>query len=248
MKVGVFDSGVGGLSVLKSLLKARLFDELIYYGDTARVPYGVKDKDTIIRFSLEALDFFKPFKIDMLIVACNTVSAYALKILRSHSNIPILGVIDAGVLAVNEDLKDKNKQILVIATKATINSGQYQKRLAKAGFTRIEALATGLFVPMVEEGIFEGELVKSAFHQYFSKISNHPDALILGCTHFPLLSKALQEYFGDKTRLIHSGDAIVEQLQKEFKLTSLKRKSKVKFYASSDVKALKDTANKWLKE
>lgn len=248
MKVGVFDSGVGGLSVLKSLLKARLFDELIYYGDTARVPYGVKDKKTIIRFSLEALDFFKAFHIDMLIIACNTVSAYALKVLRAHSNIPILGVIDAGVLAVKETLMDKNKNILVIATKATINSKSYQKRLSKVGFTHIEALATGLFVPMVEEGIFEGELVQSAFDHYFSKISTRPDALILGCTHFPLLSRALQRYFGDKTKLIHSGDAIVGQLQKEFKLKSQKHKSKVNFYASSDVKALKNTAQIWLAE
>ena len=248
MRIGVFDSGVGGLSVLKSLLKARLFDEIIYYGDTARVPYGVKDKETIVRFSLEALEFFKPFKIDMLIIACNTVSAYALKALRANSNIPILGVIDAGVLAVKEALADKNKQILVIATKATIHSKSYQKRLFKAGFSRIEALATGLFVPMVEEGIFEGELVQSAFRHYFGALQTRPDALILGCTHFPLLSAALQGYFGDKTKLIHSGDAIVGQLQKEFKLKSQKHKSKVSFYASSDIKALKNTAKIWLKE
>lgn len=248
MRVGVFDSGVGGLSVLKSLLKAKLFDEIIYYGDTARVPYGVKDKETIIRFSLEALEFFKAFHIDMLIIACNTASAYALKALRAHSNIPILGVIDAGVLAVKEALADKNKQILVIATKATINSKSYQKRLLRAGFTRVEALATGLFVPMVEEGIFEGELIESAFRHYFSGLLTKPNALILGCTHFPLLSKALQVYFGDSTRLIHSGDAIVGQLQKEFKLKSQKHKSKVSFYASSDIKALKNTAKIWLGE
>lgn len=248
MRVGVFDSGVGGLSVLKSLLKARFFDELIYYGDTARVPYGVKDKETIVRFSLEALDFFKAFRIDMLIIACNTVSAYALKALRASSNIPILGVIDAGVLAVKESLIDKDKQILVIGTKATINSKSYQKRLSKAGFTCIEALETGLFVPMVEEGIFGGELIQSAFRHYFSKLSTQPDALILGCTHFPLLSNALQDYFGDKTRLIHSGDAIVGQLQKEYGLKNQKHKSKVNFYASSDIKALKNTAKIWLKE
>lgn len=246
MKVGVFDSGVGGLSVLKSLLKARLFDELIYYGDTARVPYGVKDKETIIRFSLEALNFFKAFNIDMLIIACNTASAYALKALRSHSNIPILGVIDAGVLAVKEALTDKDKEILVIATKATIRSQSYQKRLSKAGFSHIQALPTGLFVPMVEEGIFEGEFLQSAFKHYFANLTIRPDALILGCTHFPLIAPALQAYFGDKTRLIHSGDAIVGQLQKEFKLTSQKRKSKVSFYATSDVKALKRTACVWL--
>ncbi|TQR56232.1 glutamate racemase [Campylobacter troglodytis] len=316
MTVGVFDSGVGGLTVLKSLLEARLFDELVYYGDTARVPYGVKDKDTIIRFSLEALEFFKPFKLDLLVIACNTVSAYALDQLRKNADFAVFGVIDAGILAVKEALKDKNSQILVLGTRATISSKQYQKRLLRAGFNNITALATGLFVPMVEEGIFEGQLVESLFDHYFKPLnlrqnldlkeanslinskntslfeeklllerSSHTnsshcftelqtknfnqearlnkrestkefkedkhsqakiDALILGCTHFPLLSKSLQGYFGEKTRLIHSGDAIADQLQRKFKLKRQRLKSKVKFYASSDLRALKNTAKLWL--
>ena len=151
MRVGVFDSGVGGLSVLKSLYEANLFEEIIYYGDTARVPYGVKDKETIIKFCLEALEFFKSFKIDMLIIACNTASAYALETLRARADFPIYGVIEAGVRATCKNLEDKDKEILVIATKATINSRQYQINLEKEGFTRVKALATGLFVPMVEE-------------------------------------------------------------------------------------------------
>lgn len=245
MKVGVFDSGVGGLSVLKALLDARLFDEIIYYGDTARVPYGVKDKDTIVRFSLEALGFFEHFGLDMLIIACNTASAYALKDLRQNAKYPVLGVIDAGVLALRKALSDTNAQILVLGTKATIKSQQYQKRLAKAGFTRVQALATGLFVPMVEEGIFDGQLVQATFKHYFKGICT-PDALILGCTHFPLLSKALSAYFGGKTRLIHSGDAIVSQLQSEFNLSPKRHKSRVSFHATSDIKALKSTAKLWL--
>ena len=97
MKVGIFDSGIGGVSVLKSLLQAKLFEEIIYYGDTARVPYGTKDRETIITYSLEALDFFSPYKIDLLIIACNTVSAYALEILREKAPYPVIGVIEAGV-------------------------------------------------------------------------------------------------------------------------------------------------------
>ncbi|MIJ59426.1 glutamate racemase, partial [Salmonella enterica subsp. enterica] len=184
MKIGVFDSGVGGLSVLKSLYEARLFDEIIYYGDTARVPYGVKDKDTIIKFCLEALDFFEQFQIDMLIIACNTASAYALDALRAKAHFPVYGVIDAGVEATIKALHDKNKEILVIATKATIKSEEYQKRLLSQGYTNINALATGLFVPMVEEGIFEGDFLQSAMEYYFKNITT-PDALILACTHFP---------------------------------------------------------------
>ena len=139
MKIGVFDSGVGGLSVLKSLYEARLFDEIIYYGDTARVPYGVKYKDTIVKFCLEALDFFSKFNIDMLIIACNTASAYALDALRLKADFPIYGVIDAGVEATKKALLDKNKKILVIATKATIQSKEYQNRLQKQGFNNVDA-------------------------------------------------------------------------------------------------------------
>ncbi|HEG3131461.1 TPA: glutamate racemase, partial [Campylobacter jejuni] len=189
MKIGVFDSGVGGLSVLKSLYEARLFDEIIYYGDTARVPYGVKDKDTIIKFCLEALEFFEQFQIDMLIIACNTASAYALDVLRTKAHFPVYGVIDAGVEATIKALHDKNKEILVIATKATIKSEEYQKRLLSQGYTNINALATGLFVPMVEEGIFEGDFLQSAMEYYFKNITT-PDALILACTHFPLLGRS----------------------------------------------------------
>ncbi|MBW1462690.1 glutamate racemase, partial [Campylobacter jejuni] len=181
MKIGVFDSGVGGLSVLKSLYEARLFDEIIYYGDTARVPYGVKDKDTIIKFCLEALEFFEQFQIDMLIIACNTASAYTLDALRTKAHFPVYGVIDAGVEATIKALHDKNKEILVIATKATIKSEEYQKRLLSQGYTNINALATGLFVPMVEEGIFEGNFLQSAMEYYFKNITT-PDALILACT------------------------------------------------------------------
>ncbi|KAA6231310.1 glutamate racemase [Campylobacter sp. LR264d] len=245
MRIGVFDSGVGGLSVLKSLYEARLFDEIIYYGDTARVPYGVKDKDTIIKFCLEALEFFNKFNIEMLIIACNTASAYALKALQDRANFSVYGVIDAGVWATKKVISDKNKEILVIATKATINSKEYQKRLKKEGFNNVKALATGLFVPMVEDGIFSGELLQSAFNYYFKDIKS-PDALILACTHFPLLSKSLQEYFGKKTRLIHSGEAIVEFLKTHNNLQSLKYKARLEFYASSDIKSLKNTAKIWL--
>ena len=111
MKAGIFDSGIGGLSVLKSIVDARLFDEIIYYGDTARVPYGTKDKDTIVRFSLEALDFFDKHNIDILIVACNTASAYALKSMQKVSRIPVVGVVAPGILALSNKMQDKNKNI-----------------------------------------------------------------------------------------------------------------------------------------
>ena len=155
MKVGVFDSGIGGLTVVKSLLEHKLFEEIIYYGDTARVPYGVKDKNTIIRYSLEALEFFKNFDLDIVIIACNTASAHAISELKDVSDIPVIGVIEPGVLACSQKINDKDSNILVIGTKATINSKKYETSLDSLGYKNLISIPTGLFVPIVEEGIFE---------------------------------------------------------------------------------------------
>ncbi len=245
MKIGVFDSGIGGLSVLKSLLEARLFESVIYYGDTARVPYGTKDRQTIIRFSLQALEFFSSHNVDMLIVACNTASAYALDSLKASANFPVVGVITPGVIATQNKLKSKDSQILVIGTKATIRSNLYEKKLKQKGFNNIKSLATGLFVPFVEEGIFSGEPLLALFKHYFANIQS-PEALILGCTHFPLIAQSLQEFFGNQTLLIHSGEAIVEYIQDTYNLQSNKILKSLSFHASDDVGALKASAKMWL--
>ena len=245
MKIGVFDSGAGGLSVVKSLLEKNLFDEVIYYGDTARVPYGQKDKNTIIRYSLEALEFFNNFDIDLLITACNTVSAYALDEMNAQSSYPVLGVIEAGVLAVENSSLEKDDHILIIATRATINSQRYQQALNHLNYSNITALQTGLFVPLVEEGIFEGEIIKATMNHYFSSI-NPPKAIILGCTHFPLIGKALKEYFVNRPLLIHSGEAIVEYLESQYDLRVQNRETSLKIFASDNVAGLRKIAQYWL--
>jgi len=246
VKVGVFDSGIGGLTVVKSLLEHQLFEEIIYYGDTARVPYGIKDKNTIIRYGLEAVEFFKNFELDLIIVACNTVSAYALDEMREISSCPIYGVVKAGAMATSHALHNTDANILVLGTKATINSKAYEIRLADLGYTNIQTKATGLFVPFVEEGIFEGPILEESFKHYFKDLQK-PDAVILGCTHFPLISKPLQEYFGKDTKLIHSGDAIVAYLEEEFDFTEKFTEPNMKFFASENPDALKSDAKSWLK-
>ncbi|WP_373069342.1 glutamate racemase [Sulfurimonas sp.] len=246
MKIGVFDSGIGGLSVVKSMLAHKLFEEIIYYGDTARVPYGTKDKNTIIRYGIEAVEFFKNFELDMIIVACNTVSAYALDEMRESADCPVIGVVEAGILACKNSLEDKNSDILILGTKATVNSKAYEIGLQDLGFTNLNAKATGLFVPLVEEDIFSGEVIDATFRHYFSDIKSSPDALILGCTHFPLLEAELQKYFGEKTQLIHSGEAIVEHMEKEFSFTKKHPKTSLKFFASENPEALKRVAHNWL--
>ncbi|MFA5455634.1 MAG: glutamate racemase [Sulfurimonas sp.] len=246
MKVGVFDSGIGGLTVVKSLLQNRLFEEIIYFGDTARVPYGIKDKTTIIRYAIEAVEFFKNFELDLIIVACNTVSAHALDEMRDVSECPVIGVVEAGILAASNALKDKNSNILILGTKATINSKAYEIGLKEKGFNNLQAKATGLFVPIVEEEIYSGEILEATFRHYFDALKK-PDAIILGCTHFPLISDAIQNYFGEDTILIHSGDAIVEQLELDFKINKKYETTKLEFFASENPDALKNVAKQWLK-
>jgi glutamate racemase len=245
MKIGVFDSGAGGLSVVKSLLSENLFDEVIYYGDTARVPYGPKDKNTIIRYSLEALEFFNNFDIDLLITACNTVSAYALDEMNAQSKYPVLGVIKAGVMALENSSIDKDDSILIIATRATVNSSRYQEELENLNYTNLTALQTGLFVPLVEEGMFNGNVLDATMQHYFSDI-RHPKAIILGCTHFPLIGDALQNYFETKPLLIHSGEAIVEYLEAHYDLSSKNKETKLKIFASDNVAGLRKIAEHWL--
>ncbi len=245
MKIGVFDSGAGGLSVVKSLLESNLFDEVIYYGDTARVPYGTKDKNTIIRYSLEALEFFNNFDIDLLITACNTVSAYALDEMNAQSNYPVVGVIEAGVMALENSSIKKDDTILIIATRATIGSKRYQKSLEELNYSNIIALQTGLFVPLVEEGIFDGEVLDATMRHYFSNIKI-PKAIILGCTHFPLIGEALQNYFNSKPILIHSGDAIVEYLEGQYQLSEKRERANLKIFASDNVVGLREIAKYWL--
>ena len=245
MRVGVFDSGAGGLTVAKSLIQNPIFDEIIYYGDTARVPYGIKDSNTIIRYSLEAIEFFNNFNIDVLITACNTVSAYGLKSMRDKAAYSVYGVIEPGILALTKKIKDKNAKILIIATRATINSNRYQSKLKELGYSNVEAIQTGMLVPIVEEGILSGPVLDEMLKYYFRGIQQTPDAIILGCTHFPLIANEISSYFNNKPLLIHSGDAIVEYLQEKGYLIKSK-KPDIKIYASDNVNSLREIAKRWL--
>ncbi len=245
MKVGVFDSGIGGLTVVKSLLEHQLFEEIIYFGDTARVPYGIKDKNTIIRYSLEALEFFKNFEIDLLITACNTVSAYALEEMRAQAPFDVIGVVEPGIIATKNTLAKEDANILVLGTNATITSKAYESQLQTLGFTNITSKATGLFVPIIEEGLFKGEVLESTMRHYFGPLA-HPDGIILGCTHFPLIAEEISKYFNNNVTLIHSGEAIVEYLEKHYDFTQKFADPKIKFFASENPDALRQTAHKWL--
>ncbi len=242
-KCGIFDSGIGGISVAREILKAKLFDEIIYYGDTARVPYGNKNESTIIRYSLEALEFLKNFDIDFLVVACNTASAVAVNELRRESKFPVLGVIEAGVEALKNE--DKKSNILLVGTKRTIKSGKYQKLLQKNGFKNITSIATPLFVPLVEEGLVEGDITDKIFDMYFKDINKEKiDTVILGCTHYPFLSKTFKKHFPN-AKLIHSGQAIVEMIKNNFDIAP-KKETIIKLFSSDNPEEFKIQAKRWL--
>ncbi|MDR3162724.1 MAG: glutamate racemase [Helicobacteraceae bacterium] len=244
MRTAVFDSGVGGLTVVKSLLEHSLFDEIIYYGDTARVPYGTKDPNTIIRYSLEALEFFNNFEIDLLIVACNTASAHAIDELRRKASFDVIGVIEPGVLALENRRVCKDDPVLVIGTRATINSRSYQNLLVRHGYRNVQAVAAPLLVPLVEEGILEGAIVEESFKRYFDDLIS-PKAVIMGCTHYPLMQEALGRYFNG-AELVHSGEAIVEYLRKNGYGLS-KKETVMRFFASENVARLKQVASQWFR-
>ncbi len=243
-KCGIFDSGIGGISVAKEILKANLFDEIIYFGDTARVPYGNKNESTIIRYSLEALEFLKNFDINFLVVACNTASAVAVNELKKEVSFPVFGVIEAGVEALKNE--DKNSNILLVGTKRTIKSNKYQNFLQKEGFKNITSIATPLFVPLVEEGLIESEITDKIFDMYFENIDKEKiDIVILGCTHYPFLAKTFKKHFPN-AKLIHSGQAIVEMIKNNYNLTSV-NKTNIKLFSSDNPTEFKKVAKKCLK-
>ncbi len=207
MKVGLFDSGVGGLTVLKAIRREFKNLDLIYLGDTARVPYGNKSRETVIRYSLECVNFLISKGVDMVIVACNTASSYALEVLRkTYKGVEFLGVVEPGVSLAKKLSKGR---VGVIGTYATIRSGAYQRKLGRlCTFER----ACPLFVPLVEEGILEGRIVEEAVRLYLSPAKGKIDTLILGCTHYPLLKKPISEFLKG-VRVVDSAEATSQYLK-----------------------------------
>ncbi len=242
MKVGIFDSGIGGLTVTKSIIDASLFEEIIYFGDTARVPYGVKNEETIIKYGLQAVSFFERKNVDLLICACNSVSAWALDAMQEKASFDVLGVIEPGILAIEQNA-DKKDNILIIGTPATTKSKKYEVKLNELGYKNVLSLATPLFVPIVEEGLTNSKISKESINHYFKGIENI-DYIILACTHFPFLAKEIEEYFHNK-KSVHSGDAIVDYLKQNKKISKHNLK-KVSIFASDDEEAVKKIAKKWI--
>lgn len=205
--IGIFDSGVGGLTVLREIERLMPGEHIIYLGDTARVPYGNKSKSTIIKFSTENILFLLKKKVKIVVVACNTASSLALDYLQGIFSVPILGVIEAGAnkaLAVS-----RAKKVGIIGTRSTIGSGSYEKALVKRDKTlKVYSQSCPLFVPLVEEGIVKGAIVQSIIAMYLDGIKRKGvDTLILGCTHYPLLKKEIGAYMRS-VRIVDSAQEV----------------------------------------
>jgi len=211
--IGIFDSGIGGLTVARALRRRLPGENILYLGDTARVPYGVKSKETIQRYALECSLFLLNRGVKLIVVACNTVSAVALPHLREILRAPMIGVLEPGVA---EALQAAGvRRVGVIGTPSTIQSQAYQARLKEvAPALDVRAKACPLLVPLAEEGRLEGPVVQRVLHEYLSPFKRVGiDALILGCTHYPLFKPALREYFGEGTHLVDSAEAAARSVE-----------------------------------
>ena len=233
LPIGLFDSGMGGLTVFKALADRLPHEDLLYLGDTARLPYGTKGRDTIIRYTLKAAQKLVDMGVKMLVIACNTATSAALEAVRQQfAPLPVMGVVAPGAQAAAQ--ASVNGHIVVVATEATIAGGAYQQAIARI---RPEAVVTGractLFVPLAEEGWMNGPIVEGVASRYLADIFSPdgssanganaaaPDTLLLGCTHFPLLQEALQNVVGPQVRIVDSAATTALRVAEELKATNL---------------------------
>lgn len=202
--IGVFDSGVGGLTVLQQIAEVLPHEHLIYLGDTARYPYGTKSAETVRRYALENTEFLVDKGIKMLVVACNSAAAVALDALAEHFDVPVLGVIEPG--ARQAVRQTRNRKVGVIGTEATIASGAYTQALRSLEPSlEIYTRACPLFVPLAEEGWVDNAVAHSTAALYLTSLKRSGiDTLVLGCTHYPLLATAIAEVMGEKVALVDS--------------------------------------------
>lgn len=245
--IGIFDSGVGGLTVMQQLMQALPHENLIYFGDTARVPYGNKSRQTIIRYSIENTISLLEKNIKLLVIACNTASAFALPKLRQLFNIPIIGVIDAGAeKAVNIT---RNHRIAVLGTKGTIQSGAYQQAIhLLAPHAFILPIACPLFVPLVEEQWLNHPAATLIAQEYLLPIhEQNIDTVLLGCTHYPLLSSLIQKQIGKEIATVDSASTCAHHtacLLKERGLISSAKQGKYHYFVSDDPEKFRSLAER----
>jgi glutamate racemase len=249
--IGVFDSGVGGLTVAREIIRQLPGENIVYFGDTARVPYGIKSAQTVIRFSVENILFLLKQDVKLICVACNTASSLALPSIRNNFRVPIIGVITPG--AREAVYASQNKRIGVIGTKGTIKSRTYETEIKQLEpKVKVTAVACPLFVPFVEEGWLSGEVVLSVARKYLEPLRKaRVDTVILGCTHYPLLKPVIQEILGKDVILIDSAKQVAFEIKKILASEDLLsrnngRAAKHKFYVSDNPEWFSSLAQRFM--
>ncbi len=246
--IGIFDSGFGGLTVMAAISKLMPKENLIYFGDSAHVPYGSKSKKVVTNFATNISRFLESKDVKLIVVACNTASAFSLDVLKKIIKVPIIGVIEAGAIcAVKNSI---NKRIGVIGTEGTIKSNAYVKEIKKHnGKINCFSKACPLFVPLVEEGWNNGKITEDIIKTYLKELANKKiDTLILGCTHYPLLKNSIQKVIGKKTKIIDSATAVaiaVKELLSKRQILKNNGAGKYKFYVSDDPEKFKKLGSKF---
>lgn len=244
--IGVFDSGVGGLTVAREIMRQIPNESIIYFGDTARVPYGSKSKETVITYSRQIVDFLLTKNVKAVVIACNTASAFALETIQKEIDIPVIGVVKPGAKAAAETTV--NHRIGVIATEGTINSGIYTEFLSKTNpNVKVFPKACPLFVSLVEEGWIDDPITAQVAERYLSDLKKCDiDTLVLGCTHFPLLRRTVRNVMGEKVNLVNPAYETAITLKKlldEYDLRSDTAVANHKFFVSDGAEKFKAFAN-----
>ncbi|HEV2702530.1 MAG TPA: glutamate racemase [Steroidobacteraceae bacterium] len=223
--IGVFDSGIGGLTVLAALVKALPHERFVYLGDTARLPYGTKSAQTVERYAVQAAQALMARDVKCLVVACNTAAAVGLEAVRARAGgLPVIGVIEPGAEAACA--ATRSGHIAVIATEATVRGGAYQRAiLERRPDAQVVQLPTQLLVALAEEGLVEGPVAQGVISHYLGQLSaqDPPDTLVLGCTHFPALAPAIRQVVGPMVCIVDSAQTTAAAVRTQLMATGLAR-------------------------
>lgn len=247
--IGIFDSGIGGLTVANAISKLLPNEQLIYFGDTAHMPYGEKSGDLIRKYAARITDFLlHEKKCKTIVIACNTASAAAYEVLRDQfkGEIPVINVIDPMIEAVIRD--ESISKVGIIATKTTIASGVYQEKFTRRKpDLKFSAMATPLLASMIEEGFYNNNISTAVLESYLSKDElKGIDALVLACTHYPLIKKEISKFYNDKIRIFDSAEVVARKLELILEIEQLisdKRIADDVFYVSDYTKSFERTTN-----
>ena len=250
--IGVFDSGVGGLTVLREIMEMMPYEDVIYFGDTARIPYGSKSEQTVKKFAYQCAKFLYDKGVKTIVIACNTASAVAIDYLKDRFDIPVIGVIEPGARGAVE--ATKNGRIGVIGTYATIGSSAYQNKIMeKMPEAEIVGIPCPLFVPIVEEGWEYSEVARLTARQYFTELMEHDvDSLVLGCTHYPILRHTIGQVLGEKVRLVNPAFETAKELKETLRENDMTKNDFVKavyrYYVSDAPEKFRRIGGNFLKK